>query len=167
MSTHCFARLCQVARDRIRITTAYFVPDSEMLDRLCGAADRGVDVGLLVPGPNADKRFVQLAGAAAYETLMHHGVAIWTFQPSMLHAKILTVDGVLADIGSANLNPRSTSLDEEINVVTIEPALVATLDRQFDEDLERSIRLQPGRWERRSFAQRTAETVVRPLKRLF
>ena len=138
-----------------------------MIDRLCAAADRGVDVGLLVPGPNADKRFVQLAGEAEYETLHEHGVAIWTFQPSMLHAKILTVDGVLADIGSANLNARSTSLDEEINVVAIDPALVATLDRQFDEDLERSIRLQPGRWKRRSRCATRRRDVVQPFKRLF
>jgi cardiolipin synthase len=162
-----FRTLCQVARSRIRITTAYFVPDDEILARLCAAADRGVDVELLVPGPHIDKRFVQLAGEAAYERLLQHGVRIWTFQPSMLHAKIITVDGLLADIGSANLNARSTSLDEEVNVVVVEPGLVSVLDAHFDEDLSRSAALEPDRWQRRSFAQRAAEAVVAPVRRLF
>ena len=110
---------------------------------------------------------MQLAGEAAYESLLTRGVEIWSFQPSMLHTKIITVDGVLADIGSANLNARSTSLDEEVNVVAFDQELVATLDRHFDDDLERSVRLQSGQWKHRSPLQRAAETVVAPLKRLF
>jgi cardiolipin synthase len=162
-----FRTLCQVAQKRLRVTTAYFVPDTEVLDRLCNAADRGVDVELLVPGPNADKRFVQLAGESAYATLMSHGIRIWAFQPSMLHAKIMTIDGLVANIGSANLNARSTSLDEEINVVAIDDALVTTLDRQFDEDRSNSVRVESARWQHRSPAQRAAETLVAPIKRLF
>jgi cardiolipin synthase len=162
-----FRALCQAAEERLRIATAYFVPDEEIIHRLAGAAERGVEVQLLVPGPYADKRFVQLAGEAAYESLLTRGVEIWSFQPSMLHTKIITVDGVLADIGSANLNARSTSLDEEVNVVAFDEELVATLDRHFDEDLERSVRLQSGQWKQRSPLQRAAETVVAPFKRLF
>jgi cardiolipin synthase len=162
-----FRALCQVAERRLRITTAYFVPDDEIINRLCGAADRGVQVELLLPGPHADKRFVQLAGEAAYDTLLTRGVDIWSYQPSMLHAKVMTVDGVLANIGSANLNARSTSLDEEINVVAIDQALVATLDGQFDDDLDRSVRLKAGRWEHRSVVQRAAEAAVAPIRRLF
>jgi cardiolipin synthase A/B len=162
-----FRALCQIAERRLRITTAYFVPDDEIIRRLCRAADRGVEVELLVPGPHADKRFVQVAGEAAYETLLQSGIAIWSYQTSMLHAKIITVDGVLADIGSANLNARSTNLDEEINLVAIDRDLVTKLDQQFEEDLAASIRLQPGRWEQRSAFQRTAEALVAPIKRLF
>jgi cardiolipin synthase A/B len=162
-----FRTLCQAAEERLRIATAYFVPDEEIIGRLGGAAERGVQVQLLVPGPHADKRFVQLAGEGAYASLLARGVEIWSFQPSMLHAKIITVDGVLADIGSANLNARSTSLDEEINVVAFDEALVSTLDRHFDDDLDRSIRLQAGRWQRRAPLQRAAEAVVAPFKRLF
>ncbi|HEV7526037.1 MAG TPA: phospholipase D-like domain-containing protein [Acidimicrobiia bacterium] len=162
-----FRTLCQIARERLRITTAYFVPDAEIVERMCAAVQRGVVVEMLVPGPHADKRFVQLAGEAAYEKLLDGGVKIWTYQPSMLHAKILTVDGVLAEIGSANLNARSTNLDEEINVVAIDRDLVATLDRHFDEDLEKSVLLEPGRWRHRSPLQRVGEAVVAPIKRLF
>ena len=119
MSTLLLA-LLQFAGQRVRITTAYFVPDAELTERLCEAADRGVAVEILLPGPHGDKRFVQLAGQASFEELMEHGVRIWQFQPSMLHAKIMTVDGVVANIGSANFNARSTELDEEINLVTLD-----------------------------------------------
>ena len=160
-----FRALLQSARDCVRVATAYFVPDDELTGRLCDAADRGVHVQLLLPGPHADKRFVQLAGESMYPRLLDHGVELWNFQPSMMHAKIMTVDGVLANIGSANLNARSTSCDEEINVVALDPELVRILDEQFDEDLERSVRIEPGRWQRRSLAQRTAESIVAPIRR--
>jgi cardiolipin synthase len=162
-----FRTLLQLAERQIRITTAYFVPDPELTERLSSARDRGVEIDILVPGPHADKRFVQLAGEAEFAPLMECGVRIWSFQPSMLHAKVMTVDGRVANVGSANLNSRSAALDEEINVVAIDDALVRTLDAHFDEDLERSIRIEPGRWEDRSVRQRLAERLVAPVKRLF
>ena len=85
----------------------------------------------------------------------------------MLHAKIMTVDGIVSNVGSANLNARSTKLDEEINIVAIDRDLTAILDGQFDDDLDRSVRMESGRWENRSAIQRLVETVVTPIKRFF
>jgi cardiolipin synthase len=124
---------------------------------LCDAADRGVHVQVLLPGPHADKRFVQLAGEANYPELLAHGVELWHFQPSMMHAKIMTVDGVVANVGSANLNARSTELDEEINLVAFDPEVVGVLDAQFDEDLGRGTAMELGPWEKRSLWQRASE----------
>lgn len=159
-----FNTLVQLAKERVRLTTAYFVPDEDLMDRLCGAAHRGVRVEILLPGPFADKRFVQLSGEADYEALLSAGVKIWHYQPTMLHAKVMTVDGLVANVGSANLNNRSMALDEEINVVVIDPAVVQILDEHFEEDRSRSIAIEPGRWEHRSIAQRVAERVVQPLR---
>jgi cardiolipin synthase len=156
--------LLQLAQDRIRITTAYFVPDDELIECLNAASDRGVTVEILLPGPHGDKRFVQLAGQAVYERLLEHGVHVWHYQPTMLHAKIMTVDGFVANVGSANFNARSTELDEEINLVALDPDLVRLLDRQFDADLERSEEIQPGRWEDRSIGRRVLEGITRPIR---
>jgi cardiolipin synthase A/B len=156
--------LLQLARERIRITTAYFVPDADLLERLCAAGDRGVAVEILLPGPHGDKRFVQIASQSVYEPLLEHGVRIWQFQPSMLHAKIMTVDGQVASVGSANFNARSTELDEEINLVVLDPAFVKVLDDQFDEDLERSEEIEAGRWEKRSIARRAFEGLTKPFR---
>ena len=92
---------------------------------------------------------------------------LWHYQPSMLHAKVMTVDRCIASVGSANLNTRSVALDEEINAVVIDDEVVAELDAHFEDDLERSVRIEPGRWERRPIWQRTAERVVTPVRRLF
>jgi cardiolipin synthase A/B len=159
-----FLSLLQLAERRIRVTTAYFVPDEELIQRLTAAADRGVSVQILLPGPHADKRFVQIAGEAAYARLMEHGVDIWRFRPSMLHAKVMTVDGMLATVGSANFNSRSTELDEEINLVVIDDEVVRILDEQFDDDLRRSEAVRPGRWEERSILQRLSERLMVPLR---
>ncbi|MEP6757862.1 MAG: phospholipase D-like domain-containing protein [Actinomycetota bacterium] len=158
-----FNALLQLAEQRVRIATAYFVPDSAMTQRLCAAADRGVEVEILLPGPNADKRFVQLAGEAAFAELLEHGISIWYFQPSMLHAKVMTVDGILAMVGSANVNARSTELDEEINLVVLDPEVVTALDEHFDDDLGRSDAVTRGDWEDRSLTQRVLEGLTKPL----
>jgi cardiolipin synthase len=163
MSTLLMA-LLQLARERIRITTAYFVPDEDLVERLCAASGRGVTVEILLPGPHADKRFVQVAAQSAYEQLLDHGVRIWHFQPTMLHAKIVTVDHQVASVGSANFNARSTELDEEVNLVVLDPSLVDVLDDQFDEDLERSEEIEPGRWSDRSVARRAFEGLTKPLR---
>jgi cardiolipin synthase len=163
MSTLLLA-LLQLAEERVRITTAYFVPGEELIERLCVAGDRGVKVEILLPGPRADKRFVQQAGQSVFERLLRHGVRIWRFRPSMLHAKIMTVDGLVANVGSANFNARSTELDEEINLVALDPALVRLLDEQFEDDLDRSEEVDADRWRDRSLRRRVLEGLTKPLR---
>ena len=153
--------LIRVARERLRITTPYFAPDDVTYDLLVAAAERGVAIDVLVPGPHADKRVAQLTSERRYEDLLDAGVRIWRYQPSMLHAKVLTVDGRLADIGSSNFNHRSFHLDEEIDVVILDPAVVATLDQHMDDDLARSEPVQEADWDDRGLAQRAAEAASR------
>lgn len=162
-----FRTLLQLARSRVRLTTAYFVPDDDLTDDLCRAADRGVDVEILLPGPHADKRIVQVVAEASYRRLLDSGIAIWNYQATMLHAKVMTVDGHTAVVGSANFNSRSMALDEEINVVLVDDATTGTLDQHFDDDLARSVRIDPQRWKQRGWPQRSRERVLRPLKQLF
>jgi cardiolipin synthase len=156
--------LLQLAQRQLRVTTAYFVPDDDLTARLCDAATRGVQVQILLPGPFADKRFVQLAAEVDYEDLIDSGVELWNFQPSMMHAKTMTVDGHVANVGSANFNNRSLNFDEEINMVIFDPSVVLTLDRHFETDLERSVQIDPRRWKRRSRIQRVKEQLVAPLR---
>lgn len=154
-----------VARRRLRITTAYFAPDDVMHDLLCAAVERGVEVEVLLPGPHTDQRFAQLAGEAEYQSLLDAGVHLWNYQRTMLHAKTLTVDGQLSCIGSANFNHRSMLKDDELNLVVLDPELTEELDRDFDEDLEYSERIDSGRWRHRSPWQRVKEASTRPFRR--
>lgn len=158
--------LIQVAERRLRITTAYFVPDDDLVALLCETRERGVEVQILLPGPYTDKRFVQIAGETQYERLVECGIEIWAYQPTMLHAKIVTVDGKLSSVGSANLNRRSSAFDEEVNLVVFDEGLTATLDQHFDEDLTQSERVTEWSWNHRSPGQRVLERasrLVRPM----
>jgi cardiolipin synthase len=160
-----FHVMVESARSRLRIATAYFAPDEPFLDLLCNAAARGVTVQILLPGPHADKRVCQLASEAVYERLTGCGVEIWNFQPSMMHAKIMTVDGYAALIGSSNFNRRSLDHDEEVVLAALDEDLAEELDRDFDDDLLRSVRIEPGRWARRSLPQRVLEKATLPIRR--
>jgi cardiolipin synthase len=159
-----FRTLLQIAERQVRVTTAYFVPDDDLTKRLSDAARRGVRVQILLPGPFADKRFVQLAAEVDYAELIDSGVELWNFQPSMMHAKIMTVDGLIANVGSANFNTRSLNCDEEINMVIFDPALTRVLDEHFESDLERSVKIDAQRWKKRSFIQQAKEQLVAPLR---
>ncbi len=158
------AALLTVATSRVRITSAYFAPDDTFVSLLCDAGSRGVDVEVLLPGTNADQRFVQLAAEAQFQKLLDAGVRVWSYQPTMIHAKIVLVDDLVACVGSANFDRRSMKLNHEVEVVVLDPDVVAVLDGHFDEDLEHAVPIDPARWSRRALPQRVAELVVRPLR---
>jgi len=160
-----FRVMLDSARERLRLATAYFAPDQFFLDRLCAAARRGVEVDVLLPGPHADKRVCQLASEATYETLTECGVRVWNFQPSMMHAKIMMVDGIAGLIGSSNFNRRSLDHDEEVLLVALDTEFVGTLERDFDADLERSRQIDLTRWRSRGPVQRALEVAVAPIRR--
>lgn len=152
--------LIDLARERVRITSAYLAPDAGAMEALSAAQERGVQVELLVPGGHVDKRVAAIAAREQFEGLLECGVEIYTYERSMLHAKTMTIDGVIADIGSANFNSRSLAQDEEVDVVVIDPEVATEIDRHFDEDLEHSERISPERWGERGALQRLAEGVI-------
>ncbi|WLQ62378.1 phospholipase D-like domain-containing protein [Streptomyces glycanivorans] len=153
------------AEERVRLTTAYFAPDAYFIEVLCAAARRGVSVEILLPGPYTDKRVCQLAGQNFYEDLTACAVKIYQYQPTMLHTKVLTVDGVASLIGSTNFNRRSLEHDEEVMLAVLDREFTATLDGHFEEDVEKSTLIDGARWKRRSPVQRLREAAVLPIRR--
>ncbi|MCZ4124547.1 phospholipase D-like domain-containing protein [Streptomyces sp. H39-S7] len=153
------------AQERLRLATAYFAPDDFFIQLLCEAARRGVDVEILLPGPHTDKRVCQLAGQNFYEELIAAGVKIWQYQPTMMHAKVITVDHVASLIGSTNFNRRSLDHDEEVMLAVLDETFTATLDGHFEEDRAVSELIESGSWNRRSSMQRLQEVAVIPIRR--
>ena len=144
-----FHAMLESAERQLRIQTAYFMPSPTFEQLLLETAARGVEVDLLLPGPHADKRVSRIASESTYDRLIEGGIRIWNFQPSMLHTKITVIDGAAAVVGSANVNRRSLYHDEEVVLAVFDPAVAAVLDRQFEEDLERSELIEGGRWAQR------------------
>jgi cardiolipin synthase A/B len=154
------------AEHRFRLATAYFAPDEYFVDLLCATARRGVQVEILLPGPHTDKRVCRLAGQHHYEALTACGVRIYQYQPTMMHAKVVTVDGVAALVGSTNFNRRSLDHDEEIMLAVLDETFTVTLDGHFDDDVRAATLIREGRWKRRSVLQRAREAAVVPIRRL-
>ena len=151
--------LLGLARHRLRITAGYFVPDQGVVDLLAAAAGRGVAVELLRPGPHAESRLSQLASEAQYARLLEAGVRVWSYQPTVLQARAVTVDGVVAAMGPINFNSRSLTLDDEVNVVVFDPEVVKVVDDDFEADRERARPVDAASWQSRDRSRRLTEAV--------
>ena len=153
------------ASEHLNLTAAYFAPRPAFIEALCDAADRGVDVRLLVPGEHIDKGFVRKAGRGSYEELLACGVRIWEFCPTMLHAKTLTIDGRWTSIGSVNFDNRSFQLQDEATLCVASESFTETLDDQFQRDLARSEEIELERWQGRSLRAKANERVLKLARR--
>jgi len=153
------------ARRSIELTAAYFVPRPAFMDALCSAAKRGVDVRILVPGPYIDKGFVRVAGRAAYDQLLEAGVSLYEYQPTMLHAKSMVVDGSWSSVGTVNFDNRSFQLHDEITLCVWDAEFAGKLSKEFARDLERADRIESGRWSGRGPLQRASEGAMTLLRR--
>ncbi|MEU1276039.1 phospholipase D-like domain-containing protein [Streptomyces sp. NPDC005799] len=153
------------AEERFRLATAYFAPDPYFVDLLCSTARRGVRVEILLPGPHTDQRACRLAGQRHYRRLLEAGLCVRQYQPTMMHAKVITVDSVASLIGSTNFNRRSMDHDEEVMLAVLDERFTAALDADYDADIERSVDLDLARWKRRPLRQRVEEAAVVPIRR--
>ena len=120
------------AQHKLIISTPYFVPDYSLINALCAAAYRGVEVLMIFPKKN-DSFVVAATSRSHYWQLLEAGVRIYEFKGGLLHAKTLTIDGEISLIGSTNLDLRSFDLNYENNIVFNDSALTADIiKRQYD-----------------------------------
>ena len=153
------------AKRSVELTAAYFVPRPAFTDALVEAAERGVRFRILVPGSHIDKEFVRTAGRASYDQLIDAGVELYEYLPTMLHAKALTVDGAWASVGSVNFDNRSFQLHDEVSLCVQSEDFASELHDVFEQDLERSERIEPGAWRDRPVTQRAREGVTKYARR--
>ena len=162
--------LLEAAQSRVRIVTPYTRLPRRFHAALGAAVQRGVQVQLLVSGPHVDRQSVAAQSRHDFGRLLEAGVEVWQYQPTLLHAKTVTVDGSLSLVGTTNLDIRSFALNEQVGLTADDPSLTALLDAHIDEDLSRSERLTPERWQRRGTGQRsvqaTAAALGRPMRGL-
>jgi cardiolipin synthase len=151
-----YATRFAAAQDHIYLSTPYFVPDYRTQSGLKRAAQRGVDVHILVPRKN-NQHLAKWAAHAAYANLLAAGVHIHEYLPRMQHAKVAMVDGDWSIVGTANLDYRSFFLNYELNLAGTDPALAREMERQFLADLVESEQIKPRRWARRGWLVRGLE----------
>jgi cardiolipin synthase len=148
------------ARKRVWIASPYFVPDAGLRDAMALAARSGVDVrylGLFRP----DKWMPFLAARFYWTEMLDVGVKVYQYAAGMMHSKYVLVDGEWASVGSANFDNRSLLLNFETNCQLFDSRLVAELEGEFLNDLEKSVRLDPAVFAGRPFFGRLAENAAR------
>ncbi len=131
------------ARDRVLVTTPYFVPDEAMLTALLTAALRGVEVRVLVPR-RSDSRTATAAGRSFFDELIAGGVRIFEYPGTMIHAKTLVVDDAFAAVGTANMDTRSFRLNYEVVAVSYDASDAEKLAQAFAADLEKAHAVSRG-----------------------
>jgi cardiolipin synthase len=148
------------ATNYVHLTSAYFVPDQQIVDAMKEAARRGVDVKIIFPS-FTDHAMILYASRSYYDELLEAGVRIYERKVAMLHAKTAVVDGVWSTIGSTNLDMRSFLHNDEINAVVLSTEFAAKMDALFERDLRESNEITAENWSKRGIRQRMREWAVR------
>ena len=148
------------AQTSIDIENAYFVPDRLSTDALVAAAGRGVRVRIVVPGRYTDARVGRWAAQALYGDMLNAGVEIYEYQPTMIHCKVMVIDGAWTSVGSANFDERSFRLNDEANLNVFSEELAREQIRHIEVDISRSKRMIRRRWARRALSRRIYEQVA-------
>ena len=149
----------QAARKTIWLESAYFVPDGQVRSGLVQAVKRGVDVRIIVPGPHIDIPMVRMASRFHYGELLDGGVKMYEYQPTMMHNKVMVVDGIWSTIGSINFVSRSMKKNAEANVVIYDRGFTAIVETMIRTDLEKSKEFTKRMWKRRGLLARFGEVV--------
>ena len=159
-----FQALIKSAKETIRITTPYFLPDRSARRALVEAVQRGVKVQVLTAGPKIDHPFVLKLSRHSSRHLLRGGAQIFEYQPSMIHAKLMTVDHQWCVVGSTNFDHRSFALNDEVNLAVLDRDLAKVIESDFDEDLKRSCPLTLEMLGKHSALDEAEEVLERPAK---
>ncbi|HYD96305.1 MAG TPA: phospholipase D-like domain-containing protein [Noviherbaspirillum sp.] len=144
----------------IHLTTAYFVPDRQVVEAMIDAARRGVDVRIIFPS-FTDVGLLLYAGRSYYDELLAAGIKVYERKSAMLHAKTAVIDGVWSTIGSTNLDMRSFLHNDEVNAVVLGVDFAERMEALFQRDLQESVAVTAEAWSRRGLRERLREWAVR------
>ena len=152
-----FQLLLASAKRSISITTPYFLPDKSLMQELCRAVERGLRVRILVPGRKSDHMVTRSTSRAGYGELLKAGAEVYEYQPSMIHAKVLCIDGLWVVIGSTNFDNRSFGINDEVNLAIRDAAVTTRFESDMALDLDQSRRISFEEWKHRPVTERATE----------
>ena len=150
------------ARKRIWLTTPYFIPDRQLLRSLIEAAERGVDVRVMVP-QESNHILGDWLSRGFFEEMINSDVTVLLYTASMIHSKVATVDGEWSTVGTANIDRLSLSFNYETNVEIIDEDFAAEMEKVFDSDCADCVELGPE-WLDRHRLTKLAERALVPMR---
>ncbi|MGL4368533.1 MAG: cardiolipin synthase, partial [Spirochaetota bacterium] len=136
------------AKKTIYITNAYFIPNRRIYHALAKAAKRGVDVRLILPG-ESDMPLVTYASRYLYRYYLRHGISVYEYRGSMLHAKTAVIDGIWSTVGSSNMDRMSLIINLELNAMVLDSAFGEEMEKVFIRDMKRCTLIDPESYSRR------------------
>jgi cardiolipin synthase len=143
---HAYLAAIRTAKREIVIASSYFFPGIRFRRALIAAAQRGVNVTLLLQA-RVEYVLLHYASRALYGQLLAAGVAIQEYHLSFLHAKVAVVDDHWATVGSSNIDPYSLLMAREANVVVRDPYFSEQLRGELGQMIERGARpIGPQHW---------------------
>jgi cardiolipin synthase len=152
------------AAESIDLQAAYFVPDAMINLALREARRRGVRIRVVVPGEHIDSDAVRHASKSQWGELLEAGIEIAEYQPTMIHNKLLVVDGELVSVGSTNFDVRSFELNEEASLNVYSRPFAARMTEVFEADLARARPYTLADWRGRPLRERIVESIIQPLR---
>jgi cardiolipin synthase len=144
------------AEKNIWLSAAYFVPTDQEEEDLIAAAQRGVDVRLLLPS-DSDSKMALAIGRSHYAYLLKAGVKIYEIQKEVLHSKTASIDGVWTSVGSSNFDPRSVVYNDEVDALILGSATAQEFQSMFEGDISKSGQIDLATWQRRPLSERLLE----------
>jgi cardiolipin synthase len=148
------------ARKTIDIANPYFVPDHASIDLFRDAVKRGVRVRIMVAGSSNDTLVTRLNSLRLYGALLKAGVQVLEYNRTMMHHKIMVVDGLWSTVGTTNFDNRSFSHNEENNVCLCDQAFASRLTETFERDVQVCDVITFEAWRRRGLPQKTLEAMA-------
>ena len=149
------------ARERLWIQNPYFIPEPDAIEAFCQAVARGIDVRVMVPSADvSDMPAVQHAAHRNFQQLLDGGVRIYEYQKTLLHQKVMTVDGVWCAIGSSNFDDRSFETNDEITLGFLDRGLARKLEEIFERDRVDCIELDARQWKKRGLLHRAKDNAL-------
>lgn len=152
------------AERTISIANSYFVPNDASVALLAAAARRGVNVRILVPGEINDLPVTKAGGRAKLGELLRAGAKIYEYEPTMMHAKTMVVDGAFATVGSTNFDNRSFRYNDELDLAVYDEGVAGRLEQMFVEDIGKSHPYTYEQWANRPVLERLTEWVLVPIR---
>lgn len=151
------------AKKNLEITTAYFVPDKEIMRELVRAARRGVKVRVLIP-EYSNHILADWVARPYYGKLLKEGVEIWLYQHAMIHSKTVTADGYRSIVGTANFDRLSLMGNYEVTMQIDSPEFASTMETIFANDLTTARPLTLEEWMSRPWPKRILERILSPME---
>ncbi len=149
-----FQSLIDSAAESLLICTPYFLPDAQLRKVLVAAVRRGVRIAVVVPGPATDQQWVRIASRRHFGQLLEVGIRIFEYQPSMIHQKLMIVDGRWVVLGTTNFDNRSFEHNEEDDLVMDSQAMAGDFARLFQGDVDESREVTLEEWQGRPLWER-------------